>query len=61
MDPVIRRVAEEYGQEAAESPVLIAQVYKQLGAEERFAPDPQVDAWSETALGINPRKSAFTR
>jgi hypothetical protein len=55
------QIAEEYGPETASSPVIIARVYETLGGEERFAPNPEVASWSPEALGINPKKSAFTR
>ena len=61
MEPIFQRVAAEHGQVAAESPITLGQIFSEVNKDGRFSPDPVAEEWSPEALGINPRKSAFTR
>lgn len=61
MEPIFQRVAAEHGQVAAESPITLGQIFSEVNKDGHFSPDPVTEEWSPEALGINPRKSAFTR
>jgi hypothetical protein len=55
----LKQIEDEYGPETATSPVIIARVYEELGGEERFAPDPEVEDWNRAVY--RPTGSVFTR